>query len=57
MGKFPELQGISDTGTWVVLGFYALSTVMNTIKRSKIERIWAPVALIQALMVLMVAVG
>lgn len=51
MGKFPELQGISDTGIWVVLGFYALSTVMNTITRSKIERIWAPVALIQALMV------
>ncbi len=33
-------------GLWVLTGLFGLSTVINLISPSKVERIWAPVALI-----------
>ncbi len=54
---FPQLNSISGTGIWVVVVFFILGTVMNTITKSKIERIWAPVAFIQFLSSLMIAIN
>ena len=33
-------------GLWVFAGLFGLSTVVNLISPSKVERIWAPVALV-----------
>ncbi len=33
-------------GLWVLAGLFGLSTVINLISPSKVERIWAPVALV-----------
>lgn len=33
-------------GLWVFTGLFGLSTVINLISPSKVERIWAPVALV-----------
>ena len=44
---FPFLKAVSNIAIWFVVVFFAIGTVMNTITRSKIERIWAPVALLQ----------
>lgn len=33
-------------GLWVLTGLFGLSTVVNLISPSKVERIWAPVALV-----------
>ncbi|MEX0795303.1 MAG: hypothetical protein WEB67_13330 [Acidimicrobiia bacterium] len=33
-------------GLWVLTGLFGLSTVINLISPSKVERIWAPVALV-----------
>lgn len=54
---FPQLNAISNIGIWIVVGFFAIGTIMNTITPSKIERIWAPVALIQFITSLIVAIG
>lgn len=35
-----------ELGLWVLTGLFALSTVINLISPSKVERIWAPVALV-----------
>lgn len=42
---------------WVLLGYFALGTVMNAISRSRIERVWAPVNLALAVCCLLVALG
>jgi len=42
-----QLAQFSGIGIWVTVAFYFISTILNTITPSKIERIWAPVALIQ----------
>lgn len=52
---FPALKSVSNIGIWLVVVFFALSTVMNTITRSKIERIWAPVALLQLISSIIIA--
>ena len=44
---FPQMMSFSRTAIWVVVVFFAISTVMNIITPSKIERIWAPVAGVQ----------
>ena len=46
---FRSLKPFSDYAIWVCVAFFALGTVMNTITPSKIERIWAPVALLQCI--------
>lgn len=54
---FAQLKPISHIGIWVVVAFFVLGTIMNTITPSKIERIWAPVALIQLITSLIVAIS
>lgn len=53
----PNLLSIAQIGIWFVLAFCLIGTVLNTITPSKIERIWAPVALLQFVMALVVALG
>ena len=54
---FPQLLPVSATGIWFVVAFSGIGTIMNTITPSKIERIWAPVAAIQLITSLLVAVS
>ena len=54
---FPYIKSISNIGIWFVVAFFAIATVMNTITPSKIERIWAPVALLQLFSSLFVALN
>ncbi|KAF0199986.1 MAG: putative integral membrane [Bacteroidetes bacterium] len=53
----PQLKSISGFAVWVIAGFFVIGTVLNTITPSKIERIWAPVALVQLIMSVIVAIG
>lgn len=54
----PQLKSISNIGIWFVVAFLALGTVLNTITPSKIERrIWAPVAFLQLITCLIVAIN
>ena len=53
----PQLKSISNTGIWFVVAFFCVGTVLNTITPSKIERIWAPVALVQTIASIIVAIG
>lgn len=55
--RFTQLKPISDIGIWVVVVFFVIGTVTNTITPSKIERIWAPVAFIQLITSLIVALS
>jgi uncharacterized membrane protein YhaH (DUF805 family) len=54
---FPRLHSISRIGIWVVVGFFVIGTIMNTITPSKIERIWAPVTLLQLITCLIIAIS
>ncbi len=54
---FPQLKTISGVGIWVIVVFFIIGTIMNTITPSKIERIWAPIALIQLITSLIVAIS
>ncbi len=54
---FPQLLSVSATGIWFVVAFSGIGTIMNTITPSKIERTWAPVAAIQLITSLIVAVS
>ena len=54
---FPQLKLISSIGIWVIVVFFIIGTILNTITPSKIERIWAPVALIQLITSLIVAIS
>lgn len=54
---FSLLKPISSVGIWIVVVFYTFGTIMNTITPSKIERIWAPVALVQLITSIIVAVS
>jgi hypothetical protein len=49
------LPGSRRIAMWVLFAFFALGTVMNTITQSPIERIWAPVNLILAICVFLIA--
>jgi hypothetical protein len=53
----PQLKSISGIGIWVIAAFFVIGTVLNTITPSRIERIWAPVALIQVITSIIVAIG
>jgi hypothetical protein len=53
----PALKPVADTGIWFVVAFCALGTVLNTITPSKIERIWAPLLLVQLIASVLVALG
>jgi len=54
---FPKLKPISGIGIWLIVVFFIVGTIMNTITPSKIERIWAPVALIQLITSLIIAIN
>lgn len=54
---FPDIMPLSKTAIWFVVVFFAAGTIMNTITPSRIERIWAPVALFQCITSIMVALG
>ena len=44
LGDGTSIGGVA--GLWVLAGIFGLSTVINLISPSKVERIWAPVALV-----------
>lgn len=52
----PQFMSFSEIAIWFVVGFYGIGTLLNTITPSKIERIWAPVAAIQLVTTIMVAI-
>jgi hypothetical protein len=54
---FPQLKPLSNSGIWFVVAFCALGTILNSITPSKIERIWAPVVLVQFVTSLIVALS
>jgi hypothetical protein len=54
---FTGLMPFSQIAVWVVVVFFTLGTVMNTITPSKIERIWAPVALTQMVTSIIIALS
>lgn len=54
---FPQLKSLSDIGIWFVVAFMLIGTALNTITPSKIERIWAPVALFQLITSLIMAIS
>lgn len=54
---FPQLETLSKTGIWFVVAFSFIASIMNTITPSKSERIWAPVALIQFITSLIIALN
>ncbi len=54
---FPQLHSISGIGIWVIVVYFIIGTIMNTVTPSKIERIWAPVSFIQLITSLIVAIG
>ena len=53
----PGLMPVARVAIWVVVVMYLAGTVMNTITPSKIERIWAPVALLLFVASLVVALS
>jgi hypothetical protein len=52
----PQFRPTSEIAIWFVIVFYGIGTVLNTITPSKIERIWSPVAAIQLITTIMVAI-
>jgi hypothetical protein len=54
---FPLFKPISSIGIWFVVVFFIIGTILNTITPSKIERIWAPVALFQLITSIIVAIN
>lgn len=53
----PQLLSASAIGIWFVVAFSGIGTIMNAITPSKIERIWAPVAVIQLITSLIIALS
>lgn len=53
---FPALNSFSGIAIWVIMVFFLASTIMNAISPSKKERFWAPVALLQLITSLIVAI-
>jgi hypothetical protein len=53
---FPYLLPFSTYAIWFVVAFSLFGTILNAITPSKIERIWAPVAFVQFVTSLVVAV-
>lgn len=53
----PEIKSFSKIAIWAVAVFFLAGTIMNTITPSKIERIWAPIALCQLITTVIVALS
>jgi hypothetical protein len=59
-GDVAEIEWLPGAGVplmWVLTGFFVLSALANFTSRSKIERIWGPVALALAVCCAVIAVG
>lgn len=54
---FPQLKPFSGVAIWVVAAFFFVGTIMNSITPSRIERIWAPVALALTITTVIIALG
>jgi hypothetical protein len=54
---FTQMLPFSKPAMWVVVIFFVFGTVMNIITPSKIERIWAPVAGIQLITSIIIALS
>lgn len=52
-----ETPGLGEAGLWVLTGLFGLSTVINLLSPSKVERVWAPVALVLTACVLFLAIS
>jgi hypothetical protein len=53
----PQLSEISRIGIWFIVVYFSIATVLNSITPSKIERIWAPVALVQLITSIIVSIS
>lgn len=53
----PGLLSVSNYAIWAVVGFAFISIILNTITKSRIERIWVPVAIIQFVTSLLIALN
>ena len=51
-----ETSNGGAAGLWVLAGLFGLSTVINLISPSKVERIWAPVALVLTVCCVLLAI-
>jgi hypothetical protein len=54
---FTSLYQFSEKLIFVVVVFFAIGSVLNIITPSKIERVWAPIAIIQFIISLYVALS
>ncbi|MDC7238676.1 MAG: hypothetical protein PQJ45_12990 [Sphaerochaetaceae bacterium] len=54
---FSSLFSFSKIAIWFLVAFFVIGTVMNSITPSKIERIWAPVTLLQFITSLIIALN
>ena len=54
---FPTLLEISKIAIWFVVVFFFISTILNAVTPSKIERIWAPIAFVQFIATLVIALN
>ena len=54
---FAFLEPLANWAIWIVVGFYGLSILANIATPSKVERIWAPVALLQTVASLYLALN
>jgi hypothetical protein len=52
-----QINKFSKVAIWFIVLFFAIGTIMNTITKSKIERIWAPVAALQTITSFIVAIS
>lgn len=53
----PQFFQMSKLAIWFIVAYSAISTVLNTITPSKIERIWAPVAGLQFITSILIAIN
>lgn len=52
-----DAPSIGRQGMWVLVGVFTLAAAANLVSRSKVERLWSPVALIIAISCAIVALG
>ncbi len=52
-----NMMAFSKIAIWFIVVFFFAGTIMNTITPSKIERIWAPVALLQLITSIIIALS
>lgn len=55
-GVFDD-PSLNAVGMWILTGLFALSALANFTSRSKVERIWGPVALVIAVCCAIIALG